>query len=226
MSQRYYQQLGAKGFTIVEGLIGITVTVVLLMILMNFMANYFRQNTIGVTRANLLADSQQTLDTIGEYIRLSASADQNNRWPDPHAPTAADELSWQSDGTTLILATAVEDQAGHIVFADASQYISEKNNNIFFVQNGKLYQRVLAAPVTDNNVRTSCPAEAASEDCPSDRVLAEHVESLSIRYFSGIDQEVSPTQARSIELRLTLAKQQFNQTITATYTTRMVFRND
>lgn len=214
-----------KGFTIVEALIGITVTVILLMIIMNFMANYFRQHAISTTRANLLADSQQTLDTIGEDIRLSASADDQNRWPDENAPTAPDDLlGWGSTEDTLVLATAVENQEGNIIFADAAQYISEKNNNIYFVDNGRLYKRTLASPVEGNRSTTTCPV--AIEGCPRDQLLAEYVQDFSVRYLSATEEEVSPTDARAVELYLLLSKPQFGEAIQAEYTTRMVFRND
>lgn len=216
--------LSRKGFTLVEALIGIIMTVILLMIIMNFMANYFRQHAINTTQANLLADSQQTLDVIGEDIRLSASADQQNRWPDENAPNLSDQYSWQSTANTLVLATAAEDEAGNIIFADASQYISEKNNNIYFVRDGRLYKRTLASAAAGNRAVTTCPV--AAEDCPADRLLAEHVQEFSIQYLSATEEEVVPTEARAVALHLVLSKRQFGQNINAEYTTRMVFRND
>lgn len=218
------RKLTNQGFTIVEAIIGITMTVILLMIIMNFMANYFQQHTINTVKANMLADSQQTLDTIGEDIRLSAAADEQNRWPDVNAPNPANQYSWQSNEATLVLATAAEDEAGNIIFADAAQYISEKNNNIYFVNDGRLYKRTLASPAEGNRARTTCPV--AVEECPADQLLAEHVQTFSIRYLSATEDEVTPSDARAAELHLVLSKTQFGKDITAEYTTRMVFRND
>lgn len=221
------RRIDQSGFTIVEALVGITMTVLLLMIIMNFMANYFRQHAINTARSDLLVNSQRALDMIGQDIRLSASADQNNRWQDPHAPNApANQLSWQSNANSLVLATAAEDQSGNIIFADQAQYISEKNNNIFFVQNRTLYKRTLAAPVAGNKARTSCPASAATPSCPGDRILAENVASFTVTYLSGTEQVVQPTDARAIELRLELATEQYGKDVNVGYTTRMVFRND
>lgn len=221
------RRIDQSGFTIVEALVGITMTVLLLMIIMNFMANYFRQHAINTARSDLLVNSQRALDMIGQDIRLSASADQNNRWQDPHAPNApANQLSWQSNANTLVLATAAEDQGGNIIFADQAQYISEKNNNIFFVQNRTLYKRTLAAPVAGNKARTSCPGGAATPSCPGDRILAKNVASFTVTYLSGTEQVVQPTDARAIELRLELATEQYGKDVSVGYTTRMVFRND
>jgi type II secretory pathway component PulJ len=218
------KKLTHAGFTIVEALIGITVTIILLMIIMNFMANYFRDHAINTTKANLLSDSQKTLDTIGEDIRLSAAADQQNRWPDDYAPDAEDQYSWESSDTTLILATAAEDGEGNIIFADAAQYISEKNNNVYFVDGGNLYKRTIASPVEGNRSETTCPA--GTPDCENDELLAENVQEFTIRYLSATEAEVLPSEARAVELHLALAKQQFGKDINADYTIRMVFRND
>jgi hypothetical protein len=161
---------------------------------------------------------------MGDAIRLSSAADQNNRWPDANAPNG--QFGWASDADTLILASAVENQSGQIVFSDPSNYTSEKNNQIYYIQDGSLYRRVIAAPVDDNKLKSSCPAVLADATCPADRALANNVQSFSVKYFNGENQEVSPSDARSIELSLTLQKNQFSQLIQSVYKTRMVFRND
>lgn len=221
------KKLSTQGFTIVEALVGITMTVILLMIIMNFMANYFEQHAINSARSDLLLSSQRALDVIGQDVRLSASADDNNRWQDPHAPGApSNQLSWESSEASLVLATAAEDQSGGIVFADESRYISEKNNNIYFVNNGTLYKRTLAAPVDDNDARTTCPAGSVTAECPKDRILAENVSSFAVRYLNGSEEVVEPTNARAVELRLELSTKTYGQDVNAQYTARMVFRND
>lgn len=227
MSRIVHRALSPQGFTIVEALVGVTMTVILLMIIMNFMANYFEQHAINTAKSDLLMNSQRALDVIGQDIRLSASADQNNRWQDPHAPGApGDQLSWESSASSLVLATAAEDEDGSIIFADESRYISEKNNNIYFVNNGTLYKRTLAAPVANNKVRTTCPTGFVSAECPRDRVLAENVSVFDVTYLSGIEEVVEPTDARAVEFRLVLETKPYGRSVSAEYTARMVFRND
>jgi prepilin-type N-terminal cleavage/methylation domain-containing protein len=221
------RKLRQDGFTIVELTVAITVTTILLMIIMNFFANYLTQYSVDQLRGNLLAEAQTALDTISEDIRLSASADDTNRWQDQYAPNAPGNLlSWQSDGDTLVLATAATTSTNDIIFADATEYISEKNNNIFFVADEKLYKRTLASPVAGNSAVTTCPPVNASTSCPADKVLAENVKDFSIRYLSSEDLEVTSTDARSIELTLDMEATHFNKVLDASYTTRMVFRND
>ena len=68
-------------------------------------------------RTDLLNKAQAGLDVINNDIRLSGNADLNNRISDDNAPGAPDDkLSWLSDSDTLILATAVEDTNGDIIF--------------------------------------------------------------------------------------------------------------
>jgi len=217
-------KLNIKGVSMVELILTISIVSILSIVVMNFMVNWFQQNAISETRAVLLADAQNAIDQMGDAIRLSSAADQNNRWPDDNAPNG--QFGWSSDSDTLILASAVEDQSGAIVFSDPSNYTSEKNNQIYFLEGSSLHRRILAAPVESNKLVTSCPVESASPECPADRVLANNVASFSVKYFNGENQEVSPSDARSIELSLTLQKNQFSQLIQSVYKTRMVFRND
>ncbi len=215
------------GFTLVELTIALSVVGILSLIVMNFFTNALLQNADGNARANLLSEAHQALDLANSDIRLSATADQNNRWQDNYAPGApGDLLSWASDGDTLVLATAAENQAGTILFEDAGQYISWKNNNIYFVNNRTLYKRILAASVSGNKAVTSCPAASASPACPADRELLHDVESFTVRYLDGENQEVIPTDARSVELEVELKAKVYGNDVLAAYTTRTVFRND
>ncbi|HEX7368290.1 MAG TPA: hypothetical protein VF261_01385, partial [Candidatus Saccharimonadales bacterium] len=150
----------------------------------------------------------------------------NNRWQDPNAPDPTNELSWQSNSSTLILATEAQDKNGNIIFSDPLDYITEKNNNIYFVQNGTLYKRVLAAPDPNNSAVTTCPAATSSSSCPPDAVLVHNVASFSVQYYDAANASVPPSDARSIGITLQLATTEYGHTIHASYTTRMVFRND
>lgn len=217
----------SRGFTLVETIIALSVTSVLVFIIINFMTNSIVQYAVVDARASLLNEAQAALDIMANDTRLSGNADANNRLPDLNAPGAPDnEFSWSSDADTLILATAVEDQEGNIVFADPALYISEKNNYIYYLADRKLYKRTLAAPDVANKQITSCPPDEATAECPTDRMLLENVETFTVRYYNDQNQEVAPTSARSIEVYVKLARDQYQQAVSTEYTTRMVFRND
>lgn len=221
------KRLNNSGLTITELLVTCVVISIMSVVIVDFLGNWTKQHAISETRSTLLAEAQTALDTITDAIRLSAAADQNNRWEDDYAPGApSDLLSWASGANTIVLASAVENTSGDIVFSDPLNYTSQKNNQVFFVSDGILYRRVLAAPEDDNTLETSCPASAASASCPADRNLAENVVDFSVTYYDGSNQEVIPTDARSVELSITLGTNKYDQQINETYSTRMVFRND
>lgn len=220
-------RLSRHGFTLVETMIALAVTGILVLAVMNFVLENLITSAVTTARAELLSEAESGLDNAARDIRLSANADQNNRWQDNYAPNApTDPYSWQSNSSTVILATAAEDQSNNILFQDPLKYITQKNNIIYFQKNGTLYKRILAAPITGNKARTTCPIAVASSSCPSDREMLHNVSAFSVRYLDGNDDEVSPTDARSVELTVQLQAKKYGQNITAKYTTRMVFRND
>lgn len=216
--------LNQKGFTVVELAIGISVAAILMALIFGFMTSSLVQYTNDTNRANLLNSAQTGFEKITNDIRLSANADDNNRWSDAHGPSG--NFSWTSDSDTLVLATATEDTSGNVIFADPANYISQKNNVIYYLQDGKLYRRVLAAPDATNSVKTTCPAAQASPSCPADKVILENVTEFRVTYIDEQNIEVAPTEARAIELYAKLEKKTFSEPVTVDYTTRMVFRND
>jgi len=218
------RRLDNSGYTVVELAIGISVTAILMTIVFGFMTSSLLQYSNDTNRANLLNSAQTGFEIITNDIRLSANADANNRWPDSHAPSG--DFSWTSDNDTLVLATATEDVNGNIIFADPANYISQKNNVIYFLQNGTLYRRVLAAPDANNSDKTTCPAAQASPSCPADKIILENILAFNVKYIDEQNAEVSPEDARAIELYTKLEKRAFSEPVSVDYTTRMVFRND
>lgn len=218
---------GERGFTLVETIIALSVTTILILVIINFMTNSIVEYARAGARAELLNEAQIALDIATNDTRLSGNADQNNRIPDANAPGApSNEFSWTSDSDTLILATAAEDSNRDIIFADPALYISEKNNNVYFLNNGTLYKRTLASDVDGNTAKTTCPAALATQSCPADKPLLTNVSEFIVRYYNDQNQEVSPANARSIEVYVKLEKTEYGQPVSIDYTTRMVFRND
>lgn len=225
MTKVYNDAGDQRGMTLVE----LTITVVLTMTVTTgviiFMISGIRTYSAASARANLMAQAQTAVGRISDDILLSASADVNNRIEDSNSPVAGNPLGWQSDADTLILATAAEDQSRNILFADASMYISHKNNIIYYLSNKTLYRRVLATDVTGNRAITTCPPATATASCPADGIVMEQVESFTVTYRNHLNQTVAPDSARSIEVGVVLRdKAQTNAKVS--YTTRTVFRND
>lgn len=217
----------SRGFTLIEIMTVTAVTGFLIVLIMVFVSNSLVTTSVESARSDLLREAQQGLDTIGKDVRASASAEENNRWEDTYAPNApTDTLSWESDADTLILAAAATDTDNNVLFQDPLQYITYKNNVIYFVSDGTLYKRVLAADIPDNGAQTTCPQQYATTSCRADRVLMNNVTNFSIRYVNGDDEEVTPANARSVEITVTLQTIKYGRTLDAEYLTRMVFRNE
>lgn len=215
------------GFTIVEGLVVLVVTTIMVLVITNFMLQNILQTALATTRDTIIKEVEQSLDLAAKDVRLSANADEDNRWPDANSPGGAgNQYGWQSNNSTLVLATAAEDTSANIIFSDPHNYITEKNNIVYFVQDGTLYKRTIAAPVSGNGSVTSCPVASASSACPADKELLHNVTDFDISYLNGQNQSVTPTDARSIEMHVTVSKKVFGQTVSTDYTTRMVFRNE
>lgn len=217
--------LANDGFTLVEALVSLVVTTIVVLVITNYMLVNVQQTALTSDRDTLTKEIEQSLDLATKDVRLSANADQNNRWPDSNGP-GGNQYGWQSNGSTLVLATAATDKSGNIIFSDPKNYITEKNNIVYFVQNGTLYKRIIADPVSGNGAQTTCPAASASSTCPADTELLHNVTTFGVTYLNGQNQAVSPTDARSIELHVTASENAFKQPVSVDYTTRMVFRND
>lgn len=217
----------SSGMTLVELLITVTLVAIVSLTLANFTANWLKQSAVTQARTDLLTNAQSGLDLIGNDIRLSGAADQNNRWPDDNAPGApGNKLSWQSNSNTLVLASVAMDSHQNVIFSDSSQYVSEKNNQIYFVNNKTLYRRTLASIVAGNSAVTTCPSTTVTSTCPADKIVATNVDSFSVQYYDADGSQVTPPNARSIGLSISMSSKQYGQTTNISDSTRMVFRND
>lgn len=215
------------GFTLVELLLVITVTTILALVVTNILLGNTEQSVLGGGKQTVLRETEQSLDLMTNDIRLSANANLNNQWPDPNDPGGtANEYDWTSNSSTLVLATAATDKNDNIIFSDSKNYITQKNNLVYFVSGGTLYKRVIANPVSGNSAVTSCPAAKASASCPADKELLHNITLFNITYLDGDDNSVSPPDARSIQIHVEVSQTIYGHLQTADYTTRMVFRND
>lgn len=216
-----------SGLTIVELLVALVITAFLTTLLIGFSVDKLEQGTLQNTKYQLLTNAETGLDTISNDIRVANSALDNNTYQDPYSPSApTNQLSWASNSNTIVLATAAENSSGNIIFSDPTDYVSEKNNIIYYLSGTTLYRRVLAGPVANNAAITTCPPAHATASCPADSDILDNVSSFSVQYYNLQNQQVDPASARSIQLSVTLNVKKYSQNITTNYTTRMVFRND
>lgn len=222
------KKLGAHGYTLFELLVATAISGLILVGVMTFLISSLVNNSVNTARADLLREAQLALDVMVKDIRLSASAEQVNRWADDHSPNAdtTNGFGWSSDANTLVLATAATRTDNSVIFSDVTHYITEKDNIIYYVADDTLYRRTLAADLPDNAATSSCPPQLASSSCPADRLSVKNVTGLTFRYFDASNNEVEPEFARSVEANLNLHAVKFGRDIDVNYTTRTVFRNE
>lgn len=217
--------MSQRGFTLLEIMISTAVVSLMAILIVGFLTNTFVDNVHKSARSDMLDEAQLALDSMNQDIRHAANVDKQNRWPDDNAPDGTDPYSWRSDSNTLILATPVTDSNNDFIYKDPFAYLTYKNNLIYFVENETLYRRTLAADVSGNEATTTCPDDD-STSCPSDSRLAEGVKSFQLIYYNAEDQQVSPSDARSVQATLRLERHPYNRTLEVKYQIRGVFRNE
>lgn len=221
----YLKKPNEKGFTLIELLVVMIVMSILSFALVNFISTWIQSSSIALARANLLNEAQNALTTANNDIMLSGGVDQTNRWPDPNGP-GGNEYGWSSNSQTMILAKVATDSSGNAIFLDSSDYITQKDDEIYYLSGTTLYRRTLASNSTNDAAVTTCPPSLATSTCPPDTIIAKGVTNWLITYYGANNTVVTPSNARSIQLSITLTSPYGNQSINASYTTRMVFRND
>ncbi len=217
--------MNQRGFSLVEMLITITLVSILSLTVANFIANWLQISDIAQARTALLTNAENALDKVSADIRLSGNVDQANRWADANAPGGS-QYGWQSNNTTLVLARIATNNQNEVIFSDASQYIPEKDNIVYYVSGKKLYRRVIAANDPNTAAITTCPPALATASCPADSKVGEDITAFSIAYYNADDQIVGPDDARAVQLSITVSQTKGGEPVSATYTTRMVFRNE
>jgi prepilin-type N-terminal cleavage/methylation domain-containing protein len=218
-------KLNQKGFTLPELIVTMTLMMILSLTLANFVVNWFGTASLAQARADLLTNAENALDTITNDIRLSGSADDTNRWPDANSP-GGQQFGWHSGTQVLVLAKAATDASNNIIFSDPAQYITQKDNVVYYLSNGTLYKRTIAADDASSAAVTTCPPAGASQSCPADKTIATGVKGFTITYYDENLQSVTPDNARAVQLAITLSATKGGRTVDANYNTRMVFRNE
>jgi len=219
----HFKQRNQDGFTLIELTLVMIIMGIMSLTMATFISNWLQTSGLDSTRSVLLSNAETALDTINNDIRLSGNVDQTNRWPDPNGPGG--QFGWQSNSQTLILAKVATTSSGSPIFLDSSDYITQKDDVIYYLSGTTLYRRTLASDSTNDSAITTCPTSDASSTCPPDTTIATGVTNWSVTYYGSAGTIVSPSNASSIQLSITITGSFENQTVNASYSTRMVFRN-
>lgn len=190
-----------NGFTITELVIVMTVTSVLVGVIMLFTFSYWQYSYVTQANQDTFTDRLNASDFLREAIGSSAglitqpsitdpnvgSADPANpqHWIPVHAIPGTTTYDATSSITPLMYYTGNSINASRQIIYNGTQPYLDEFVLYLDKPTKSLMLRTLANPyATGNKAKTSCPASAATVDCPADRVLSANIDSIGKRFFS------------------------------------------
>jgi hypothetical protein len=189
--------------TLVELVIVMGITLLVTTVVLTFAIDFWGNATSLQNDSVSFIDRNNAGDRMRDALNVATSLMSQNSLADnnAHAPDPADVSGthWQPihaiPGNTVLPAAGAftplfyyqapaVDSSKNIILNGASPYLNE----FVLYLNGSTKQlllRSLANPsAPDNSTKTSCPAASATVSCPADRVIANDVSSVDLRYFS------------------------------------------
>lgn len=212
------------GFTLVELTVVVSVTSIVAVVFLGVITNYF----VVITRNNELTDmtvnAQNLLRTTVENIRYGNGVEQTNTISDPNAPSGG----WNTSNTNFVIVIPVpaEDTSRNYI-TDPSTGSPYMNELVYYKSGTTLMERILANPsAVGNALQTTCPANLVTSSCPADKTLATYVSSMTfVLYDQNAVTTTTPTQARSINIVLTMQRNAPISPLSVTSNIRVTLRN-
>lgn len=212
------------GFTITELVVGITVGSVLFLAFMAAMTNQFVLITKNNASFDMSANSQNLLRATVEALRVGDGVRQTNTIFDSNAPSGG----WNTGNSNfvIVIATPALDSTRNYIIdpGTGSPYMNE----LIYYKNGtNLLERQLAnSSATGNSLITTCPSSSSSPACPADKLLAEHIQSMTFTlYDQDNNQTTDPILARLIQIDLSLGRHVFGSDISLNNQILVTLRN-
>ena len=214
----------SKGSTLVELLVIITVTSILAIVFLDTITNFYSVITRNNASSDLTITSQNLLRSTVETLRVGDGVRQTNSISDANAPGGAWSTS-NSDFVIVIASPALDSSRSYIIDPNTG---SPYMNELVYYKNGALLmQRVLANPdATGNSLKTTCPPEIATANCPADKQLAEYVKTMLFTLYDQDDIVTNdPLAARSIKIDLAMERDLSGAPLTLNNSIRVTLRN-
>lgn len=214
----------SEGFTLLELLVVITVTSLLAIVFMDSATNFFSVVTRNNAANDLTTTSQNLLRSTVETLRVGDGVRQINTINDANAPVGGWSTSNQNF-VIIIASPALDSSRNYIIDPNTgSPYMNEL---VYYKNDLLLMQRALAHPdAAGNMLKTSCPAELATAQCPADKQLAEYVENMVFTLFDQDDNLTNdPLLARSVKIDLAMERDLSGSPLTLSNSIRVTLRN-
>lgn len=243
--------LGSRdGFTVVEMLVVVLMTGFFVTLLLYFTFSYWRYTYLLESDQDTLSSRLNAGDIIRESLGTSSGMILQNGIPDPHPnnidPADATNQYWlkihaipgnksAATGTTTPVGYYRRfsfDASGGVIMNGTQPYEDEYVMYINGTTKQLLLRSLANTSAIGNRLKTSCPPAFVTSSCPADRVIAENVASVDMRYFSrtgnqidwtsiydsAIGQYIGPdfTSVDVVEIKLNLTRKPVFQQTTAT----------
>lgn len=202
-----------RGLTVVELLIVMVVTGMLTGLIFTFSFSYWRQGLATQTELNAIIERLNASDYLRENLSSSSGLATQSSIQDNNVmktePTDSTGKYWKiihaysglinnTSGATPVLyfKRLSTNSSQNVIYNGLLPYEDEY---IIYMDapSKQLRVRVLANPnATGNALKTTCPPASASSSCPPDKILANDITGVSMRYFTkaGLDITYSETQ--------------------------------
>ncbi|CAN5710079.1 hypothetical protein BH23PAT2_BH23PAT2_02940 [soil metagenome] len=198
-----------SGFTITELLIVIVATGIMSGAILTFTFQYWRYTYALQADLETLTTRLNAGDSLRRLIGSSTGFIIQTSLPDdsPLNPDPGNPVFWEEKHAIPITHASTTGETTPIAYFkrmsfDASRDIIFNGEEPFEDEyvlyiNGDdrtLYLRSIANPgAPDNALQTSCEPASASPSCPADRIIAENVASVAMRYFSRTGNSIDYT---------------------------------
>lgn len=216
------REQNSSGFTIVELIVSMVVTVMLIVSIVGVVSTWLGQYSAGNTRSKQSANLQTALTRISTDVRQSYTVLSQNVDTDTDAPTTPG--SWQTGTNQLVLGKTPRNASGTALYDTPLFFSGKPDSIVYYLKNGTIYRRIVPASgtnyATNANTLITC-TPSASGGCPNDMAILSGVTQLQFTYYdSSNNSGATPTDTRSVAVSITASQQQSGQTITATDSVR------
>jgi hypothetical protein len=202
----------ADGFTLVELIIVMGMTLLITAMVLAFAIDFWGSSTslqndsTSFIDRNIAGDRiRDSLNVASGLIMQNSILDANAMKPDPadasgnhwlliHAIPGSVSIGSSGSYTPLFYFQAPAiDTSKNIILNGANPYTNEFVLYLNGTTKQLLFRSLANSAATGNTTKTSCPAALATASCPADRVYANNVSSVDMRYFSRSGNTISYT---------------------------------
>lgn len=178
-----------NGFTIAEIIVAIALSAIVLASAIGVYTTLLLQTPAAKERNELSSNLQNALERINDDVRKSSNVSLYNTVADVNAPSTKSgfystvpgpdpdtnpQHNWRIGDQRIILSQTPVTSSGEAIYDNAAYGVGAKNIVIYYIRDGNLYRRLIAAPYATNALTTAtCGVSVSGVEggCPSNDTL-------------------------------------------------------